>query len=55
MAIDGAINIARKVAANSVRLCCAASPDGFHSSSRLWANNMRHAVRTIASKLKQAS
>ena len=41
--------------ARSVRLLRSESPDGFHSRSRLCVISIRQAVRTIASRLKNAS
>ena len=38
-----------------VRLLRSGSPDGFHSSSRLCVISIRQTVRTIASRLKNAS
>ena len=54
-AMTGAIHMVRHEPARSVRLLRSESPDGFHSSSRLCVISIRQAVRTIASRLKNAS
>src|SRR5688572_2645396 len=51
MATTGPIHIDRKEEAPSF----GPSPEGVHSSSRVWVTSMRLAVRRIASRLKNAS
>ena len=54
-AMNGAIHMVRHEPTRSVRLSRSESPDGFHSSSRLCVISIRQTLRSIASRLKNAS
>ena len=54
-AMTGPIHMLRHEPTRSVRLLRSESSDGFHWSSCLWVIIIRQAVRTIASRLKNAS